>query len=256
MTAREIEAKATEIVDVQVAACALDINGDNSDARQASQLAALKATFTADAIIQGGDREGRAQDLHDTGIFMYAHVTSVVAAGNADAIWFVAQMSSTYQPLPGEEPTTNPSIAPPVRYSGLALRAQGWKLAAAAVAMDASEPSPARSNPESFPGATAYTPIGDLILDGRMLARALAPDAIVAGIGASAIGRGPSALGPWAGRTLARHPNSREIIGHGWAFVQAVTELDGNAVEVFAVAVPAPSSKPGWTPVLVHYAAD
>jgi hypothetical protein len=224
---------------------------------EAARDAALQATFVAGATtleLSGIDTAAHISG----GAFRYAGISSLVADGTPDAVWFAATFTSTHQRRADEpEGPLSQDNWFPERYTGLAVRDHGWKLVAVSPMLHLTGPSKfQRPTDPVIRYLTLPGPLTALVLSGPTLAASLSPTAIVLQPDRPEAGRGPSALGPWATRELALDRGARELHGAGWAMVQADVKLvDGSAnLGIFAVAIPRPGG--GWTPVFVQYAGQ
>lgn len=239
-----------------------------------AQVAALKAgaddklaaTFDSSAVILA--RVGYAlteADLakqvasinpHDT--IKDIRVTKTAAGGNADAVWFVAEIAITKDVAePESKPETRTET---VRASELVTASSQWKVVAAAF----SQPRELRkSRPiAAMPGASTPGALSGLLADPAKAAASLSTDPAVAAIG---VGENDFATGSDAAKkileTVKAKPitadSVREVRDAKWGFVQATLESPpdkgSNPYRFTGQLIAVPNPDGTWQVVAVHY---
>jgi len=247
--------RAQKVIDAQIAAFT-----SRSDAE-------LGKTFDRSAVILvHSGHEVDEEELASTLIQVGPHervleikLSQLVAGGNDDAVWLMAEFAITKRnEEPQEQPTTNHET---IRATQLIAASADWKVVTAAF----SEPRDPGRLGGVFPmhSTTAAGPLTPMLAAPAKLADALAVDpAVVAVPPDKAAAVGPSAaralLTSFAGRKLEVNGASREVRTEKWGFAQANVswlEPGGNPFRLTAQLIALPKPDGSWTVVAVQFLA-
>lgn len=239
------EAKAREILGHQI-----DATKSGGDA--------IRQTFTDDAIVF---TEGKATTTDLVTFYGLADggpdgvqtdkatIAKLMAGGNADAVWFYAEVATENSvPSGGKETATT-------RVVEVASAAQQWKVVAASFG-EAHALHGAGSNREIQNATAADGPLAKLLAAPGTVAAQLAPDAIVVGpTAATQGGSAKDALASWKLDPISVYQRAREVRTATWGFVQAnLDHPDGTRTDRLAgLLVAVPGAGDAWTIVLAEY---
>ena len=218
----------------------------------------LPTTFAKDAIVIAGNRSTTADGIATFGIgdagpdgatVTKASITKLIADGNADAVWFYAEV------------TVEGNGSPGVTRAVELLAAPEWHAVAASFET-AGKLQPSGTNREIENATSADGPLVKLLGSPAAITGQLAPNAIVVGPEADQLAQGAAAkaaLGGWKLEPLALFQRAREVTQPTWAFAQAHFDrpdpdhpklVDRVAGQAFAL----PKGDGSWSVVLVQYA--
>lgn len=241
------EAKAREILQRQ-----LDATKAHDDS--------IQKTFTADAVVFTHGKSTTADlvthfGLADSGPDGVqtdkATIAKVLAGGNADAVWFYAEVATEMTGGDGKTTATT-------RVVEIASAAAQWRVVAASFG-EAAELAGSGANREVENATAADGPLAKLLGAPAAVSAQLAQDAIV--VGPANVARGAeaaAALASWKLEPLSVFQRAREVRTPTWGFVQAnLDHPEGKRVQrIAATLVAIPAANGQWQVVLAQYAAQ
>lgn len=218
----------------------------------------LPTTFAQDAIVIAGNRSTTPDGIATFGIgdagpdgatVTKASITKLIAGGNANAVWFYAEVTVEGGGTPG------------VTRAVELLAAPDWHAVAASFETPG-KLQPSGNNREIENATGSDGPLVKLLASPPTIAAQLAPDAIVIGPEAGQLAQSAearTALAGWKLEPLTLFQRGREVTKPTWGFVQAHFDRPDPAhpklvdrVIGQAFAVPKPDGT--WSVVLVQYA--
>jgi hypothetical protein len=244
MTVADATAKAREILQRQI------------DATKAHDDS-IRQTFTSTAIISTQDKATSAEAVTFFGLADNgpdgtqndkATIANVAAGGNADAVWFYAEVATESSGPGGRESATT-------RVVEVAAAAEQWRVVAAWFGQ-ATELTPSADNFEIEGATSADGPLTKLLGSPSAVNAQLAPDAIVVGPKiAVRDAQAREALASWKLEPLTVYKRAREVTTSTWGFAQAnLDHPDKQYVDrLTGLIVALPSSHDRWTVVLAAY---
>lgn len=217
----------------------------------------LPTTFAKDAIVIAGNRSTTADGIAtfgigdagpDGGTVTNASISKLIADGNADAVWFYAEVTVEGGGTPGVTRVVELLAAP------------DWHAVAASFET-AGKLQPSGNNREIENATSADGPLVKLLASPSAIAAQLASDAIVVGPEADQLAQGSAgraALAGWKIEPLTLFQRAREVTQPTWGFVQAHFDrpdpdhpklVDRVAGQAFAMR----NGDGPWSIVLVQY---
>lgn len=220
----------------------------------------IQKLFTADAVVFTHGKSTTANAVTHFGLADSgpdgvqtdkATIAKVLAGGNADAVWFYAEVATEMTGGDGETTATT-------RVVEVASAAAQWRVVAASFG-EAAELAPLGDNVEVDKATAADGPLAKLLGAPAAVGAQLAQDAIV--VGPRTVARGgdaASALASWKLAPLRVFQRAREVRTATWGFAQANLDhpTDKGIERIAATLVAVPAANGQWQVVLAQYAAQ
>jgi hypothetical protein len=244
MSTSAAEGKAREILQRQI-----DATKSHDDS--------MKKTFTPDAVVFTHDKATTADGVTFFGLADggpdgvqtdNATIANVMAGGNADAVWFYAEVVTASTGPDGKGMGMT-------RVVEVAAAAEHWRVVAASFG-EAGELQPASDNREIENATAADGPLAKLLGAPSTVGAQLAANAIVVGPKATTQGAGSKdALASWKLEPITVYKRAREMRTATWGFAQANLDHPDKKYtdRLTGILVAVPEADGRWSVVLAQY---